>query len=108
MSKVRVLAKFRIVGLESQRNVERPYNAETREYGPVTAGESCNVRLQAVQGEPFGKYTPNGQVQMTINNPAAAAVFREAWERFVKADDPEAKAPEFFVTFKEDDGTGSE
>jgi len=40
--------------------------------------EGLRVKLQPVQGEPFGSATPSGQLEMVIANPEAAAVFSEA------------------------------
>lgn len=40
--------------------------------------EAASVSLSAVQGEPFGAYTPSGKVEMFIVNPAASQVFFEA------------------------------
>lgn len=37
--------------------------------------ESAYVKLAAVQGEPFGAYTPFGKVEMFIVNPTAAEHF---------------------------------
>lgn len=37
--------------------------------------ESAMIRLNAVQGEPFGPATPTGLMEMTIMNPAASQVF---------------------------------
>jgi hypothetical protein len=37
--------------------------------------ESAHVVLNAVQGEPFGAYTPSGKFDMFIVNPTAAQVF---------------------------------
>ncbi len=39
---------------------------------------AARVRLSAVQGEPFGTATPQGQVEMLIANPEAVALFRDA------------------------------
>ena len=40
--------------------------------------ESAHVVLTAVQGEPFGAYTPSGKFDMFIVNPTAAQVFFNA------------------------------
>lgn len=104
----KVLAKFVMTGLESQRNAQYERNAETGKYEPVSGTEACVVKFNGVQGEPFGKYTPNANAQMTILNPAAAAIFREAWEAYVKSSEPSAKAPEFYVTFKLDTDEGAD
>ena len=40
--------------------------------------ESALVTLNAVQGEPFGAYTPSGKLDMFIVNPAAAQLFFDA------------------------------
>ena len=44
----------------------------------ATPVESAHVILNAVQGEPFGAYTPSGHLEMLIVNPTAAQVFFEA------------------------------
>ena len=40
--------------------------------------ESAHVQLSAVQGEPFGAYTPSGRMDMLIVNPAASKAFFDA------------------------------
>jgi hypothetical protein len=40
--------------------------------------EAANVSLSAVQGEPFGAYTPSGKFDMFIVNPTASQVFFDA------------------------------
>jgi len=40
--------------------------------------ESAYVHLNAVQGEPFGAYTPSGHLEMLIVNPTASQVFFDA------------------------------
>lgn len=40
--------------------------------------EAAHVTLSAVQGEPFGAYTPSGKLDMFIVNPTAAHVFFDA------------------------------
>lgn len=40
--------------------------------------ESASIRLNAVQGEPFGEYTPTGRLEMLIVNPAASQMFFDA------------------------------
>jgi hypothetical protein len=40
--------------------------------------EGSYVELGAVPGEPFGSYTPSGDLKMGIVNPAASQVFFDA------------------------------
>ena len=40
--------------------------------------ESAHVVLNAVQGEPFGAYTPSGKLDMFNVNPSASQVFFDA------------------------------
>lgn len=40
--------------------------------------EAAHVLLNAVQGEPFGAYTPSGKLDMFIVNPAASQMFFDA------------------------------
>lgn len=40
--------------------------------------EAASVQLLAVQGEPFGAYTPSGKIDMFIVNPSASQVFFDA------------------------------
>ena len=40
--------------------------------------EAASVSLSAVQGEPFGAYTPSGKLDMFIVNPAASQMFFDA------------------------------
>lgn len=102
----KVLAKFRLSQLDT----------------PTWAPEgSASVQFQGVQGEPFGPATPSAYANMLIHNAAAAQVFKDAYQQYVdeckavrdRRDAGDATAqypsqPEFFVTFKLDDGTGSE
>lgn len=56
----------------------------TRAKSPRPNGETweqvtgVRVKLQPVQGEPFGSATPGGQLEMVIANPDAAKVFNDA------------------------------
>jgi hypothetical protein len=102
-----VLAKFYIFSLESQRTISYDRDKNTGEYTKTPATESCRVKLSAVQGEPFGNATPMGTVDMTIANSAAAAVFRKVWQEYCANTDPDAKPPEFYVTFHLDEGKGA-
>jgi hypothetical protein len=104
-----VLAKF---ALES---VQDYY--ETGHKDDVAFLTSATITLNAVKGEPFGPYTPFGRIQMGILNSAAAAVFVKVWQKHVAAMQEASRTggqvhwpshPEFYVTFKLDDGTGSE
>lgn len=45
--------------------------------------EAKRVVLSAVQGEPFGKYTPSGTITMQILNPEAAKQIELGKEYFV-------------------------
>lgn len=98
----KVLAKFRLSNVEDTKW--------------ATEG-AVSLRFDAVQGEPFGPATPSAFVQMLVQNPAAAAIFKEAYAEYVaKAQawldagrvGEYPKQPEFYVTFKLDDGTGAE
>jgi hypothetical protein len=40
--------------------------------------ESAHVLLYAVQGDPFGAYTPSGKLDMFIVNPSASQMFFDA------------------------------
>jgi len=40
--------------------------------------EAAHVLLSAVQGEPFGAYTPSGKLDMFIVNPVASQLFFSA------------------------------
>ena len=44
----------------------------------ATMVEAAQISLNAVQGEPFGAYTPSGRLDMFIVNPTAAQVFFDA------------------------------
>lgn len=50
------------------------------EYNP----EAKQLVLTAVQGEPFGRYTPSGSINMQILNPEAAKQFELGKEYFVE------------------------
>lgn len=78
----KVLAKFRVVKIS---HVEAWANGKV---------EGHEIQMAPVQGEPFGPATPSGQISMLILNSAAAEQFH--------------LGKEYFVTFKQDDGTGSE
>jgi hypothetical protein len=43
----------------------------------------CFVKMSPVQGEPFGKYTPSGNIEMTIINDEAAKQFDVGKEYFI-------------------------
>ena len=96
----KVLAKFRITSVSSGRFVPYDRNPETGQYEHGAPVESCQVKLGAVQGEPFGRYTPQGSADLTIISSAAAHIFREAWHQYVTSADPQAREPEFYVTFE--------
>lgn len=71
---MKVHARFR---LDQVNRAQSWYKVpgSTEEAKPV---ESASVRLNAVQGEPFGAATPTGRIEMTIVNPAAAQMFFDA------------------------------
>lgn len=105
----KVLAKFDLEACQAYY--------ETGHQGDIPYLTSAQVTFNAVKGEPFGPYTPFGRIQMGILNVPAAAVFVKAWDAYVAAIQEASQAgksvadihhPQFFVTFKEDDGTGSE
>lgn len=101
-----VLAKFRLSQLDT----------------PTWAPEGAvSLQFQGVQGEPFGPATPSAYASMLIHNPAAAQVFKDAYQAYLEKVKAVADArnggdataqypsqPEFYVTFKLDDGSGSE
>lgn len=100
----KVLAKFRLSNVEDAK-----YALEG----------SAALQFSGVQGEPFGPATPSAYLNMVVQNSASAAIFRRAYEEYLAkarawADADKATRgesphqPEFFVTFKLDDGTGSE
>ncbi len=91
-----VLCKFRISGCKPIRRADYGRD-ESGQAGIVDAGPAVEVALSPVQGEPFGKYTPNGQMSMTILNGAAAKVFLDRWNAYVQSHDVKAQAPEFYV-----------
>lgn len=97
----KVLAKF---ALES---VQDYY--ETGHQGDVAFLQSATVQLNAVQGEPFGPYTPFGRIQMGILNAGAAAVFVKEWQKYTAAlQEWSASGGRLYVTFKLDTGEGAE
>ena len=71
---VQVHARFRLEKVtRGQGYFKEPGSTEE----PRTI-EAASVSLSAVQGEPFGAYTPSGKVDMFIVNPGAAQVFFDA------------------------------
>ncbi len=80
-----VLAKFYLANCVTSRNFDPG--------GDVVA----QVTFHAVKSEPFGKYTPSGEITMSIRNAAAAKVFIDAWDTFVHGTDPNDRPPEFYV-----------
>lgn len=54
------------------------YFKEPGNDGEPRVVEAANVSLSAVQGEPFGAYTPSGKLDMFVVNPAASQVFFDA------------------------------
>lgn len=90
-------------------------NVEDAKY--ATTDGAVSLQFYAVQGEPFGPATPSGYLTMVVQNTAAAAIFRDAFAAYLEVakrwNDPAIrgdypKQPEFYVTFKLDDGTGSD
>lgn len=67
-----VRCKFRVT-----EKAEREFNPEQ--------GNTCNtvVKLYACQGEPFGKYTPAGSIEMVIMNKVAADDLKLGKEYYV-------------------------
>lgn len=104
----KVLAKFRILECKSDRTAEYVRDPETKEYARGKPALVTQLKLTAVQGEPFGSATPSGNVDMLIKNPAAAALFRDAWDEYTHSDDPDRQPPEFYVMFQLDHGQGWE
>ena len=71
---MKVHARFRL----DQVNRAQSWYKQPGSTEPAQAVESASVRLNAVQGEPFGAATPTGRIEMTIVNPAAAQMFFDA------------------------------
>lgn len=71
---MRVQARFRL----DQVNRARAFYKAPSSTDEAQSVESAHVTLNAVQGEPFGAYTPTGSMQMLIVNPAAAKMFLDA------------------------------
>jgi hypothetical protein len=93
----KVLCKFQVTEIIEMVNHYRGQTPVSSDYGKGghAGGETAKkIKLAAVMGEPFGPATPQGSVEMLIVNPAAAEHFHVG--------------KEYYVTFKEDDGTGSE
>ena len=70
---MRVHARFRL----DQVNRARAYYKQPGNTEEPQLVESAHVVLNAVQGEPFGAYTPSGHLEMLIVNPAASQMFFE-------------------------------
>lgn len=71
-----VRAKFRV----TEKNNRAPYNADGK--------PTCTVVLSAVNGEKaenksWAKYTPSGQLTMSIDNPEAYDAFELGKEYFL-------------------------
>lgn len=98
-----VLAKFTVTEITESRNHYQGTTpiTHTAADGKVVAqgghggGPTARrIKLAAVMGEPFGPATPQGSIEMLIVNGAAASQFHVG--------------KDYFVTFKEDDGTGAD
>lgn len=70
---MQVHARFR---LDQVNRGQGYYKAPGEEEAKLV--EAAHVVLGAVQGEPFGAYTPSGKLDMFIVNPPAAQVFFDA------------------------------
>lgn len=67
-------ARFRLDKVDrAQAYYKKPGSTEEAQ-----AVESAHVTLNAVQGEPFGAFTPSGRLEMLIVNPAASQTFFDA------------------------------
>jgi hypothetical protein len=67
-------ARFRLDRVDrAQAFYKQPGSTEAAQ-----SAESAYVHLNAVQGEPFGAYTPTGHLEMLIVNPAASKTFFDA------------------------------
>lgn len=71
---MKVHARFRL----DQVNRGQGYFKEPNSTENPRSIESAHVLLSAVQGEPFGAYTPSGKMDMFIVNPAASQMFFDA------------------------------
>jgi hypothetical protein len=104
----KVLAKFRLIECTATRWKTAERDPQTGEY---TTGEpeiATHLKFAAVQGDPFGKWTPSGSIDMIVKSEGAAKIFREAWDAYINSTEPEAEAPEFFVMLQRDHGNGWE
>jgi hypothetical protein len=73
-----VRAKFRCT--------EKTQRTSASNYGEAKPVDSEEVRLLPVSGpgnESWSKWTPGGEIRMTINNPAAVAAFDVGKDYFV-------------------------
>jgi hypothetical protein len=70
------------------------------DYKTARQHEGGTVTMTAAKHGTFGKATPSGSVQMLIQNPAAFAVFREAFQRILKE---RGRTARFRVYFVEDE-----
>jgi hypothetical protein len=71
---MQVQARFRL----DQVNRSRGFYKQPGSTEDAQSVESAYVHLNAVQGEPFGAYTPTGHMEMLIVNPTASQVFLDA------------------------------
>lgn len=103
----KVLAKFHLTECSTQKYETSERDPETGEY---TRGVevATHIKMTATQGEPFGKYTPFGTIDMIIKNEGAAKPFTEAWDEWIANKDPKVAAPEFYVMLQRDHGRGWE
>lgn len=70
-----VHARFR---LDEVRRSQAFYKKPEEDNTKAESVESAYVTLNAVQGEPFGAYTPSGKMEMLIVNPTASQMFFDA------------------------------
>jgi hypothetical protein len=68
-----VIAQFRVTG-----KVEQP------EYTNEDGNKAYRITMTAVQGTPFGKYTPVGDISMIIKNDRASQLFEVGKEYEVR------------------------
>lgn len=97
---MRVLAKFYLSTLTESKFPEgyETIDEDGKRKWAYKDVSGASLKMYGVQGEPFGSATPSASLDMAIKNPAAAAVFVEAYREWLN--NPGSKMPEFYVTFE--------
>lgn len=99
------VCQFHLIDVHADRDRElvregtQPKKDENGEY-VYEVSPVVGTKFRGVQGEPFGRYTPNAEASLTIKNPAVAEALEALWHEHCLSRDPNKHWPRFEVTFR--------